>query len=136
MTKKSPYKRTKLIFTEPSKAINSQAYETDINNMVMGLTPFTQSRRPAYYIDETILPASYEEQFNAVLAAQEAFMMLPPEVRERFDNDPAELSKALGNPALQKELEELGVIGPTPTPVPPAKPIPDVSDETADKDGE
>lgn len=106
---------------KPSKTVRSQAYETDINNMVKGLTPFTQARRPGFYIDETIFPENYEAQFNAVLAAQDAFMALPPEVREEFHNDPAELAKALSDPKAQKRLQELGVI-PSATPPTPAKP--------------
>jgi len=96
----------------PSKTVRSQAFETDINNMVKGLTPFTQHRRPAFFIDETILPQDYLQQFNAVLAAQDAFMLLPPDVREKFHNDPAELAGALGDPSRQDELRELGVIAP------------------------
>lgn len=110
-----------LRFTKSSKTVRSQAYECDINNMVKGITPFTQARRPGFYIDETILPPNYEAQFNAVLEAQEAFMLLPPEVRAEFHNDPALLAKALGDPAAQKRLQELGIIDPATTPT-PAKP--------------
>lgn len=129
MTKFSPIdphgkaraRRGALKFKKPSKTVRSQAYECDINNMVKGLTPFTQSRRPGFFIDETILPENYEAQFNAVLAAQDAFMKLPPEVREEFHNNPANLAKALGDPKAQKRLQELGIIEPATTPT-PAKP--------------
>jgi len=123
-----------LTFSKPSKTVRSQAYETDINNMVKGLTPFTQSRRPGFFIDETILPQNYEAQFNAVLAAQNAFMQLPPDIREEFHNDPAELSRALGNPAAQKRLQELGIVpsATTPTPAKPEGPLgPSVASDEA-----
>lgn len=103
-----------LVCKDPSRAVHSQSYDTDINNMVKGLVPFTQARRPGFYIDETILPASYEEQFNNVLQAQDAFMLLPPDVREKFSNDPAELAAALADPSRQQELRDLGVIAPLP----------------------
>lgn len=119
-----------LLFPNPSKTVKSQAYETDINNMVMGLTPFTQLRRPAFYIDETILPASYEDQFNQVLAAQDAFMTLPPDVREKFHNNPAELAQALGDHRRQDELRELGVIAPA-TPPTPEQPDPSTGSPVA-----
>lgn len=118
---KARSRRGALKFTKPSKTVRSQAYETDINNMVKGITPFTQDRRPSFYIDETILPQNYEAQFNAVLEAQNAFMKLPPEVREEFHNDPANLAKALGDPKAQDRLQELGIIVPA-TPPTPAKP--------------
>lgn len=111
-----------LVFKQSSRTIKSQAYETDINNMVKGITPFTQRIRPGFYIDETILPYNYEAQFNAVLQAQEAFMLLPPDVRSKFDNDPALLADALGDFSRHDELRSLGVLPPLTTNDPVAKP--------------
>lgn len=113
---KARTRRGALYFTKPSKTVRSQAYETDINNMVKGLTPFTQARRPGYYIDETILPLNYEAQFNAVLQAQEAFMKLPPDIRSAYDNDPAKLASALSDPSRQDDLRRLGILSPLPPP--------------------
>lgn len=126
MTKADPHAKARrrlgaLKCEKPSKTVRSQAYETDINNMVKGLTPFTQQRRPAFFIDETVLPPDYVSHFNAVLQAQEAFMGLPPEVRELFHNDPAELAEALSDPRNHKRLQELGILPPA-TPPTPAKP--------------
>jgi hypothetical protein len=98
-----------------SLTVHSQAYDCDINNMVKGLVPFSQATRPAFFIDETNLPSSYEDQFNAVAAAQDAFLLLPPDVRQAFDNDPAVLAKALGDPSQTDRLVKLGVI-PAPPP--------------------
>lgn len=112
-------RRTAKIFTKPSKTVRSQAYETDLNRMVQGLTPFTQHKQPGYYIDETLLPLNYEDQFNMLQDAQAAFMQLPPDVRERFHNNPAILARALGDPRQQEALRELGVIAPLP-PSPPS----------------
>lgn len=127
LLKKRPHA---IVFTEPSRTVNSQAYEADINNMVAGLTPFTQSKRGSYYINETDLPQNYEDHFNAVLAAQDTFMQLPPDVRERFGNDPAALAAALADPSRRRELEDLGVIaGPD---VPPAEPAPTGQIDPAD----
>lgn len=128
-------KRVTLKCEDPSLAVHSQAYETDINNMVKGLTPFTQSRRRMFYIDETILPLNYEAQYNAVIQAQDAFMELPPQVREMFKNDPALLAAALGDPSQVKRLVELGIMNPDKLPD-PAKPSPGGSDEPPVKAGE
>lgn len=104
-------------FSKPSRTVKSQAYECDINNMVKGLTPFTQSRRQSFFIDETLLPLNYEEQFNAVLRAQDSFMLLPPDVRQVFKNDPAVLAEALSDPSQHARLVELGVL-PSPSSTP------------------
>lgn len=104
-------------FLKPSRTVSSEAYNHDINAMVAGQVPFTQSRRKPFYIDETVLPPSYEEAFNLVRRANDFFMLLPPEVREVFRNDPAVLSEALGDPKRQDELRKLGVLPPLPVTV-------------------
>jgi phage internal scaffolding protein len=107
-------RKVQLKFTKPSKTVKSAAYEADINNMVSGKTPWTQSKS-AFYIDETILPESYEEAFNMVREAQDAFMSLPPQIRAQFANDPARLSKALSDPSQHDALRELGILPPLPS---------------------
>lgn len=64
--------------------------------------------------------------------AQDAFDALPAKVRERFQNDPAELIAAAEDPARHGELRDLGLLlpgeAPPPageeSPAPPAKPEP------------
>lgn len=129
-------KRSLIVFRKPSKTVKSQGYEADINNMVKGLTPFTQSRRQPFYVDETIFPATYEQHFNQVLAAQDAFMSLPPDVREHFQNDPASLSAALADPKRQGELRDLGVLPPLDLDNPPAQPREKAEERPSPKDGE
>lgn len=119
---KARARKGRLMFEKPGRTIHSQSYETDINNMVKGLTPFTQARRPAFFIDETILPLNYEQHFNAVIQAQDAFMLLPPDVRQKFDNDPAVLADALADPSRHQELRDLGVIQPLTVSSPPGEP--------------
>lgn len=135
LPKTPPAKRVKVDFTKPSKTVRSQAYETDINNMVKGLVPFSQSRRKSFYIDETVLPSSYEEHYNAVADAQFAFMQLPPDIRERFANDPALLARAFGDPSQHAYLRELGLLEPLPTSNPRQAP-PEGADAPSDSAGE
>lgn len=118
---KARARKFRQVFTKPSRTVRSQAYETDINNMVKGLTPFTQRKRPGFFVDETNLPLNYEAQFNAIQEAHEAFMLLPPEIRELFGNDPANLSRALGDPSNHAKLRELGIIKPLGQDNPPAE---------------
>jgi len=114
MTKSAPPSsgRVKKMFTKPSRTVRSQAYDCNINNMVAGKVPFTQTRRQPFYLDETVLPSNYEEQFNAVLAVQEAFMSLPPDTRQVFQNDPGRLIAALDDPSRQEQLRSLGILPP------------------------
>lgn len=111
-------------FTKPSRTVSSEAYNHDINAMIAGKVPFTQSRRQPFYIDETVLPESFEAARDLVLSAQGAFMRLAPEIREKFANDPALLARALADPRNHAALTEMGVLEPQSAkpPVPPAKP--------------
>jgi len=141
----APSRPHSLVFTKPSRTVRSQAYEADINRMVKGQTPFTVSKRKPFYIDETVLPDYYEAAFNTVLAAQSAFMTLPPRIRQMFGNDPAQLSRALADPALRHKLIELGIIqapapgdekGESPPSTAPAQPNPAPADAGAVKEGQ
>lgn len=120
-------RRSTVSFKLPSKVVNSAAYESDINAMVAGKVPYSTVKK-TFYIDETTLPESYEAAFNEVLAAQDAFMTLPPHIREAFNNDPAELARALADPKALPKLKALGLV-PQPAPAPsPAKQNPDPAD--------
>ena len=48
--------------------------------------------------------------FDMVLAADDAFMALPANVRERFNNDPAELVDFISDVANRSEAIDLGLI--------------------------
>lgn len=102
--------KTALFCEDPSRAVHSQADETDINRMVAGLTPFTSSARSPFFINEADFPEHLEDHVSDLRQAESAFMELPPAVREAFGNDPRELAKALGDPSQQARLAELGLI--------------------------
>lgn len=102
-------KASMIIFEKPSLTVKSAAYDTDINNMVKGLAPFSQSSKTPFYIDERIFPDSLEQQFNVVQDALDAFDTLPPEIRAEFDNDPRVLASRLAS-GDREALITLGVI--------------------------
>lgn len=105
-----------IVFEDVSLTHHSQAYETDINNMVKGAVPWSIRQKSPFFIDETLLPDNYEELHNLIQSAQQQFMLLPPEIRARFQNDPAKLAQALGDPRRHQELVDLGLIQGEPTP--------------------
>lgn len=79
---------------DPSLAQQHLKEETDINNIVAqygvtGQLPEAPVNMPTYG-DFTGI-GDYRQALDAVMAADDAFMKLPANVRERFNNDPAEL---------------------------------------------
>lgn len=54
---------------------------------------------------------------DAVIAANQRFMALPPIVRRRFDNDPAAFLDFMQNPANESEARSLGLLKPKVEPI-------------------
>jgi len=59
---------------------------------------------------------------NIQLAADAAFASLPSVVRAHFENNPALLLAALGDPAQKEKLTELGILRKPDQPQPPGNP--------------
>lgn len=82
----------------------------------------------AMYGDFLDAPESYRDALDQVIAAEEQFMELPAKVRERFQNDPAELLDFLADPKNKEEAINLGLLEkapPAPSPaVPEPSPVP------------
>jgi len=96
----------------PSLAKQSFAEDCDINVIVRrfnvtGQLP-TGVRMPTYQ-DFADVP-TYHEAMNAIVEAQEAFMMMPWEVRARFHNDPAEFVDFCSNAENRAEAAKLGLV--------------------------
>lgn len=62
----------------------------------------------------------YMSALMAVKRANEAFMTLSAAVRREFNNDPAQLLAAVGDPAQKEKLEELGILPSEPKAAAPA----------------
>lgn len=60
--------------------------------------------------DFTASPADFREACELVRTARERFDSLPSTVRERFNNDPAELLDFLDDPENRAEAEKLGLV--------------------------
>lgn len=96
----------------PSVTEQAHANETDINEIVRryqrtGALP-TRNGAPMY--GDFTQVVDYHSAVEAVRQASEAFMMLPPEVRKRFGNNPGELLEFLSNESNREEAVKLGLV--------------------------
>lgn len=105
---------------DPSEGLTKQSFaeECDINTIVrrFGLTGQLPSniRQPSY--GDFTAAFDYRSALDAVIAADESFMTLPANVRQRFGNDPAAFVDFCSDPANRAEAERLGLV---PVPVVP-----------------
>lgn len=87
--------------------------ECDINTIVerFGLTgQLPDDIRMPLTGDFTEVVNDYQTALNMVIAADNEFMKLPANIRERFRNDPAELISFLENEQNRDEAERLGIV--------------------------
>lgn len=84
-------------------------------------------RRLAQFGDFSNLP-SFSEYQNRLAEVSEYFMSLPPDIRSNFANDVGTFIEAIGNPANESKLIELGILekvssDPSEPPVTPSNPV-------------
>lgn len=99
---------------EPTKAQQQFRDEVDINTIVerFGLTgTMPEDFRAPEYGDFSEV-SDYHSAQNAVIAAQEAFMSMPPGMRARFDNNPQLLMEFLSDRGNLDEARALGLVAP------------------------
>lgn len=104
---------------DPSLAVQSERDEVDINTIVrrFGLTGrLPDDVRLPQYGDFTGI-TDYREALHAVMAADEAFMKLPAELRGRFHNDPQAFLVFCSDEKNREELGRLGLLKPPKEPV-------------------
>ncbi|WNK12908.1 MAG: internal scaffolding protein [Microvirus sp.] len=97
------------------KSLTQQQFkdECDVNSimrryMQTGVITHTDSRS-GVYADITELPASYQEALDVVRYANEAFMQLDAQVRNKFNNDPQAMIDFLNDPTKIDESISLGL---------------------------
>lgn len=94
----------------------SETEDADINTIVrrFGLTgTMPRDLPPLLYGDFTGV-SDYQSAFAAVADAQERFMLMPANVRERFGNDPQKFLEFCESPGHEDEMRKLGLFVPTP----------------------
>lgn len=107
--------RTKVVTVnlEPSKTQQQFKDEVEINNIVKKYkrtgTWHHQASKAGIYADVSQM-TDYKESVDKVMKAQEAFSLLPSELRTRFANDPSQLLAFLQDQNNREEAEKLGLI--------------------------
>ena len=110
-----PVGRDRGDFTSTDKSMTQQSLsaDSDINNIIRkfektGLVTHVTDK-VAQYGDFTQIP-DFQTMLNTVRHAESQFMMLPAELRERFDNDPAKMVAFLSDSRNFKEGVSLGLL--------------------------
>lgn len=115
---------TGLACNDPSRTVQSQEAEANINNIVrdFGLTGTMPQGvvMPSYGDFEGV--SDYREAIELVRAADAAFAALPSAVRNRMENNPQNLLEFVADPRNQEEIRALGLALPRETPPPPKTP--------------
>lgn len=99
----------------------SHKAECDIHNILRqyqrtGIVTHVMNARPSYGDLPSI--TDFQEAIHLVMSAEDAFGRLPAQVRDAFQNDPAQLLAALSDPAQADRLREFGLLKPVATGAP------------------
>ncbi|AXH74107.1 MAG: internal scaffolding protein [Microviridae sp.] len=101
---------------DPSRAVQSQKDESDINNIVrlFGVTGKLPDnvRVPSYGDFDGI--SDYREAIEAVRSAEASFLAMPSELRERLDHNPQRFLEYCEDPSNLEEMRKLGLAIPAP----------------------
>lgn len=129
-------------FTEPTKTKRYMSADCDINTiMAKAKRGFTVpgSRKQPKFGDFTEIPADSAEAFTKALetvqSAEQSFSELPAKLRDRFNNNPAELLTFLADVNNRAEAVRLGLIEDKKPVSPPPAEKPVVSDSKAADSG-
>lgn len=101
---------------DPSLTVQADAEEADINTIVrrFGLTGELPQNVRMPLSGDFSNAGDYQQSMNALIAAQNAFMQFPADVRRRFGDDPANLIAFAEDPSNYDEAVKLGLAIPKP----------------------
>jgi phage internal scaffolding protein len=106
-----------LVCEEPTRAQQHHKDECDINVILERFGKTGQV--PVNAISGTYGDFSgvhdYHTAMNALIASESEFAALPAQIRNRFQNDPANLIEFLDDPKNKAEAESLGLLNISPT---------------------
>ena len=112
MAKAKPRRRPHSIDFSDTVSLTQQEFsaECDVNNIVKkyqqtGILPRSHGE-PRYGYAPAV---DFREALEIVMSTEEHFMSLPSEIRQRFENDPAELLAFLDDPENLEEARQLGL---------------------------
>lgn len=97
---------------DPSLTVQASKDECDINNIVNKYLRTGDiallGQRQTVYADVSEL-GDLQDAYGRVMAAEEAFLSLPAEIRREFDNDPIKLVNFCSDPSNLPRAIELGL---------------------------
>lgn len=100
-----------LVCPEPTRTIQSQKDEADINTIVRnfgvtGKVPVS-TRIPTYGDFDGV--SDYREAIEAIRAAESSFLAMPADLRKRLDNDPQKFVEWCADSNNLAEMRKLGL---------------------------
>lgn len=105
--------------TDPTRTIQSQAEEANINTIVrnFGVTGTLPVgvRVPTY--GDFDGASDYREAVNAIKSAEESFLAVPASLRKQLDHDPGKFVEWCADPSNLEEMRKLGLAVPGEAPV-------------------
>lgn len=127
--------RVKTIVEGDSMTEQSHRDAVNINTIVArarkGILPAVTGNIPNYGDFSSGL--NFHEAQDRIADAKSDFMMLPVEIRKRFENDPAKMIDFVLNEDNKEEAIELGLL---PQPAPPEEPQPEAETKSPDASSE
>lgn len=114
-------RETGLECKDESLTVQSSLDETDINTIVarFGLTGELPSDYKPPLSGDFVDVTDYQSALNAVMAADAAFMEMPPSLRSKFENNPQKLMEFLADDKNRDSAIDLGLVPKSAAPVPP-----------------
>lgn len=115
-----------LLCEDKSLTVQSEAEDADINTIVkrFGLTGELPQNVRVPLPEDFVQTSDYHTALNQLIAADEAFMQFPAEVRARFKHDPAELIAFVADDKNYEEAVKLGIANARPPASSPAASTP------------
>lgn len=111
------HRPSRILCLEPTLTKQSFKDECDINNILKkykktGLIEHVNKYKGEYgdYIDAP----TYQDAQNRIIEAQDMFMSLPAEIRDKFMNDAAYFLEFVHDPKNETAMVELGLAKPKP----------------------
>lgn len=117
-TRFCPPPKCKVMFLKPSLTQQQFKEESDINNIIASVNAagvvnnplWAGSRQPLYGDFSFIQESDYMQAQNKLIEANTLFSELPAKVRQRFNNNPADLLHYLENNPDYEEMVNLGLV--------------------------
>lgn len=118
-------RETGLACADPTRAQQQFKEDSDINTIVkrFGLTGQLPDNVRVPVEGDFSNVTDYQSAMNVVRRAQESFMEMPADVRERFGNDPGKFVAFVNDKNNLDEARKLGIAVAAPVPAPAPEPM-------------